>query len=411
MRPASGWGMLEVRRSDDPPPDPPESHMDADIERVEPVPGAPALIRRDQLLTDAPGMAAVARWTTAVTEADGVFRIRLVPGVDVCDLAATVRDRGHAASPNHILVGQPLFFGGPASRPFPAPPPPPPPPGAAPGGGPDGPGGPGNDEDRGGIPGGSDRPSGPGGPGGPVTVAVADTGLAAHPWWRDLPWFLERRREAAEVPDDDGDGRLDPQAGHGTFVTGLILRSAPEARVRPLRVLDGRGVGDEAGLLRALTRLRDEPPQVLNLSLGGHTYDDRPSPLLEAAMAGLPGTVAVACAGNTASDRPFWPAALPGVIAVGALDAAGRDRAPFSAHGPWVDACAPGEWLTSSFLEHGAFHGYARWSGTSFAAAVVSGAIAAATRGRTPAEAAAHVLDPERNRKISDLGVVVAGPR
>ncbi|WP_433540035.1 S8/S53 family peptidase [Streptosporangium sandarakinum] len=111
-----------------------------------------------------------------------------------------------------------------------------------------------------------------------MTVAVADTGLAAHPWWRDLPWFLERRRDAAEVPDADGDGRLDAQAGHGTFVTGLILRSAPEARVRPLRVLDGRGVGDEAGLLRALARLRDEPPQVLNLSMGGHTYDDRPSP-------------------------------------------------------------------------------------------------------------------------------------
>ncbi|MEU6742990.1 S8 family peptidase [Streptosporangium sandarakinum] len=412
MRPPSGWGILEGGRSRDPPPDPPESHMDADIERVEPVPGAPALIRRDQLLTDAAGMAAVARWTAAAAEADGVFRIRLLPGVDVCDLAATVRDRGHAASPNHILVGQPLFFGGPASRPFPAPPPPPP--GAVPGDAGDGGNGgvPGDAPGGGpGEPGGSGGSGGPSEPGGPVTVAVADTGLAAHPWWRDLPWFLERRREAAEVPDADGDGRLDAQAGHGTFVTGLILRSAPEARVRPLRVLDGRGVGDEAGLLRALARLRDEPPQVLNLSMGGHTYDDRPSPLLEAALAGLPGTVAVACAGNTASDRPFWPAALPGVIAVGALDAAGRDRAPFSAHGPWVDACAPGEWLTSSFLEHGAFHGYARWSGTSFAAAVVSGAIAAAARGRTPAEAAAHVLDPEQNRKISDLGVVVAGPR
>ncbi|GAA3138097.1 S8/S53 family peptidase [Planomonospora alba] len=353
--------------------------MDADIIRVEPVPGSPALIRADQLLTDAPGMEAAARWTAAASEADGVFRLRLAPGVDVCDLAATVRERGHRASPNHVLTGQPLFFGGPASRPFPAAPVPAP---------------------------ASARPPDDS----PVTVAVLDTGLAEHPWWRDSPWFTERLREIAEVPDADGDGAPDAQAGHGTFVAGLVLRSAPEARLHPIQVLDGHGVGDEAGLLRALARLRDDRPQVLNLSFGYHTFDDRPSPLVEAALGALSGTAVVACAGNTASDRPFWPAALPGVVAVGALDAAQEGRAPFSAHGPWVDACARGEWLTSAFLEYGAFGGYARWSGTSFAAAVVSGAIASAARDMAPQEAVAHVLDPRRTRKISDLGTVVPLP-
>ncbi|MFF5208102.1 S8 family serine peptidase [Streptosporangium sp. NPDC000396] len=350
--------------------------MDPDIKRVEPVAGAPALIRPGQLLTDASGTAAVARWTAAVAEADGVFRVRLSPGVDVCDLVATIRGQGHRASPNHVLTGQPLFFGGPASRPFPAAPLTP-----------------------------------PEGAESAVTVAVPDTGLTAHPWWRERPWFLERRREAVELPGSDGDGELEAQAGHGTFITGLILRSAPGVEVHPLRVLDSHGVGDEAGLLRALAHLKNDPPQVLNLSLGGHTFDDRPSPLVEAALAELTGTVVVACAGNTASDRPFWPAALSGVIAVGALDAAEESRTPFSAYGPWVDACARGEWLTSAFLERGAFHGYAHWSGTSFAAAVVSGAIAAAARDRTPKEAAEHVLDPLRSRQIPDLGVVVPAPR
>ncbi|MFC7649355.1 hypothetical protein ACFQX6_59865 [Streptosporangium lutulentum] len=79
-----------------------------------------ALIRRSQLLTDAAGMEAVARWTAAVSEADGIFRIRLSPGVDVCELVTEVRGRGHRVSPNHVLMGQPLYFGGPASRPFPA---------------------------------------------------------------------------------------------------------------------------------------------------------------------------------------------------------------------------------------------------------------------------------------------------
>lgn len=357
--------------------------MQTDIKRVEPVAGAPALVRPGQLLTDARGAAAAARWTAAAAEADGLFRLMLSPGVDVCDLAAAIRDQGHPASPNHVLVGQPLYFGGPASRPFPAAAPPAPQVG----------GGDGGDGD------------------GTVTVAVADTGLAAHPWWRERPWFRGRPREGAEPPDSDGDGRLDAQAGHGTFVTGLVLRSAPAARIRPLRVLNGHGVGDEAGLLRALTRLRNDPPQVLNLSFGGHTFDDRPSPLVEAALAGLADTAVVACAGNTASDRPFWPAALSGVVAVGALDVAGEARAPFSAHGPWVDACARGEWLTSAFLEHGAFQGYARWSGTSFATAVVSGAIASAARDLPAKEAVAHVLDPTRTRQIRDLGTVVPEPR
>ncbi|MBB2913227.1 subtilisin family serine protease [Streptosporangium becharense] len=349
--------------------------MDDDIERVEPTPGAPALIRRGQVLTDASGTAAVARWAVAVVEADGIHRVRLSPGVDVCELVATLRDRGVRASPNHVMTGQPLFFGGPASRPFPIDALPVPEEGET----------------------GADR----------VTVALADTGLAAHPWWREKPWFTGREHDGAEVPDGDGDGELDPQAGHGTFIAGLIMRSAPGVRIRPVRVLDGRGVGDEAGLLRVLGRLRDDPPQVLNLSFGGHTFDDLPSPLVETALAELAGTVTVACAGNTASQRPFWPAACPRVIAVGALDAAERARAPFSAYGPWVDACARGEWLPSTFLDHGAFHGYARWSGTSFAAAVVSGAVAAAARNLSPGEAAARVLAREGGRLIPDLGVAI----
>ncbi|GAA3010134.1 S8/S53 family peptidase [Streptosporangium longisporum] len=358
--------------------------MDTGIERVEPIPGSPALIRKGQLLTDASGLEATARWAEAVTETGGVYRVRLSRGVDVCDLVASVRARGVRASPNHIVTGQPLYFGGPASRPFP----------------------------RAALPAPGPAPDGPGT--GSVTVALPDTGLTEHPWWERSPWFLGRGRETDEVTDGDGDGLPDPQAGHGTFIAGLILRSAPGARLRPIRMLDGHGIGDEAGLLHVLGRLRADPPGVLNLSFGTHTFDDGPSPLVEAALedlAGSPaGTVTVACAGNTASDRPFWPAASPGVIAVAALDATGQARAPFSGHGPWVDACTPGEWLSSAFLDHPPFDGYARWSGTSFATALVSGAIAAAAVERSPRQAAEHLLEGTACRRIPDSGVVVPMP-
>ncbi|WP_169950687.1 S8/S53 family peptidase [Microbispora sp. H11081] len=331
---------------------------------VEPLQGRPALIRPDELLTSSPG--AVARWALAAEPLPGtgrVHRVRLPPGADVVDLTATLRDRGHPASPNHLLTGQPLFFGGPGGPPVPA---------AAP------PYAPGEQCD--------------------VTVAVLDTGLAPHPWL--TPWY---RDDIAETPDADGDGVRDRQAGHGTFVAGLILRHAPGVRLRVLRFLDSEGVSDEAALLRALATLRGARADIVNLSFGGHTFDDAPPLGLAEALAGFPAVVA--CAGNTASPRPFWPAALPGVVAVGALD--GDARAGFSAYGPWVDAWAPGVDLTSSFLDYGDFRGYAAWSGTSFAAAVVTGALARLCREVPPDVAVARLLGGAR--RVADLGVVVAG--
>lgn len=335
-----------------------------------------SLIRPGQILIERATVSAAARWAQAVAEADGLCVVRLSPGVDPCELVADLRDRGHRASPNHVFTGQPLFFGGPASRPFPAAP----------------------------VKAASGRErSG-------VTVSLLDTGVAAHPWWKGSKWYGEHGDSAA-------DATTGAQAGHGTFIAGLLLGQAPESSLSVTRVLDGEGVGDEATVIRALRRLRrrhpddgdrpvsgSEGPQVLNLSFGCHTFDDRPSPLLSDAVGALTDTVVVACAGNTATDRPFWPAALPQVIGVGALDATAERRAPFSAHGPWVNAWARGEWLTSSYLRNAEFAGYAAWSGTSFATALVSGTIARAAADMPPREAAKAVLS---SGQFTDQGAVV----
>ncbi|TXK39369.1 S8/S53 family peptidase [Nonomuraea sp. C10] len=325
-----------------------------------------ALIRPGQLLTDRGALSTAARWTQAVSEGDGVCMVHLSQGVDPCELTAELREHGFRASPNHVLTGQPLFFGGPASRPFPAEP----------------------------------VHYRPGRSRSEVTVGLLDTGVAGHRWWADADWY----EQAAEDAPDAVEGA---QAGHGTFIAGVLARQAPGASLQVARVLDGEGVGDEAAVIRALHRMRGRPPQVLNLSFGGHTFDDRPPPLLADALAELSDTVVVACAGNTASDRPFYPAALGSVIAVGAVDSSERRRAPYSAHGSWVDACARGDWVTSSFLEQGEFAGYATWSGTSFATAVVAGTIAAAAQYRPVRQAADELLSLRETRQIPDLGVLV----
>ncbi|MCW2903254.1 MAG: peptidase and in kexin sedolisin [Streptosporangiaceae bacterium] len=370
---------------------------------VEPLPGRPALIRRDQLLVADQDMPAVEglvrRWYDSRHDEPGVCRLRLrsPARVDVCELAAHLSGEGRhrrlAVAPNHVIHGQPVWWSGPADRPRPAPP--------------------------------LDTPSAA-----PVartvTVAVLDTGLSAHPWYSARDWYAEQREEVAEVLDADLDYELDGQAGHGTFIAGVVLQRAPAARIRAKKVIGSDGIGDEFDLVRALTWLAGwGRAGIVNVSAGCYTYDDRPSPVLARAVAGLSrgdGAVVVACAGNAASDRPFWPAALKQVIAVAALD--GDDRAWFSNYGWWVDACAPGVEVASCFVRFGGprgsrqrvsgidpdeFRGYATWSGTSFATPVVAGTIArrAAAEDLPAAVAAGRILAEASALTLPDLGVII----
>jgi subtilisin family serine protease len=87
------------------------------------------------------------------------------------------------------------------------------------------------------------------------------------------------------------------------------------------------------------------------------------------------------------------------VVAVGATDAKRKvpKWSPEPEKWPWVNVLATGENVTSTYIdgkvalkeERKEFEGFATWSGTSFAAAKVSGAVAAETvPGRVSAAAA-----------------------
>lgn len=208
-----------------------------------------------------------------------------------------------------------------------------------------------------------------------VLVAILDTGVdAAHPSLagRVVPGvdLVDEDPFPDDLPnglDDDGDGLVDEAVGHGTFIAGLVLSVAPDAAILPIRVLDSDGAGTAIDVARGIEEARRRGARIINMSFGMTVETDVIDDLIDE-LADDAGIVFVASAGNATSDRPQFPADANDVLAVAATDPADR-RADFSNFGSWVEIAAPGVGLVS-LLPGGAL---GSWSGTSFAAALVSG--------------------------------------
>ena len=238
-----------------------------------------------------------------------------------------------------------------------------------------------------------------------LAVAVIDTGIyLKHPDLQSNIWS-----NAGEIPnngvDDDKNGFVDDVNGwdfvdndtnpedemfHGTHCAGIIAASlgnnrglcgvAPRVKLLPLRVLNAKGEGDTAGLIKAVRyvielRKRGANIRVISASLGGGESLDSFKEVLD--EANRYGIVFVAAAGNDGKDNdvnPTYPANYPSpnVVSVAALDSSGR-LASFSNYGArTVDVGAPGVFIWSSFL----FGFYLPFDGTSMAAPFVSGTAA-----------------------------------
>ena len=284
-------------------------------------------------------------------------------------------------------------------------------------------------------------------------VAVLDTGVGAHPWLGaaivarnptvdgtpgGYPLGLTDPATDPEVTGvlvDPYEGSLDSDAGHGTFIAGIIRQLCPDADILAVRVMASDGVVAEGDLLDSvaavLQRQRiaqtlgrpDLAIDVLSLSLG--YYHEQPDdaafdPMLLAPLVelGACGVAVVASAGNDATARPMFPAAFtpyPGgivpkadpnvvpLMSVGALNPNWQTVALFSNGGQWVRCYRPGASIVSTLpttfnasaqpsarvylpgeaaratIDQDDFSGgFATWSGTSFAAPYLAGEIAAA---------------------------------
>jgi hypothetical protein len=239
-------------------------------------------------------------------------------------------------------------------------------------------------------------------------IAILDTGLPTPKllaeWHPELEDAARRDVHNLRFPDDvdalyenGTPPELRALAGHGTFIAGLVRLVAPDLVISPYAVLDPDGVGNDVDIARALLAVGSRPMSVpvISMSLGGYTFDDAPPPALQHVLDRLPRTtVVVASAGNDGHSRPFFPAAVNRVVAVAAFDdPQGVVRpAAWSNYGSWVDVCAPGVDLLSTYVvgtyevHPGQVESFdepnpsARWSGTSFASPLVAAEIARRVR-------------------------------
>lgn len=206
-----------------------------------------------------------------------------------------------------------------------------------------------------------------------VKVAVLDSGVMPH---ADLPANFE---SIAILPFSDPP---DPTNGHATAVASLILGAhgvAPAANLLSIRVTTDAGVSDSFALAEGLLAAVEAGARIVNLSLG--SYEDSPLARDAVEMAREAGLILVAAAGNEAQDQPRYPAAYPGVLAVGSVDAAGRHLA-FSHFGGNLALTAPGLGVRTAWT----VPPHVRMTGTSVSAPLVSGALAAIlSDGRTGA--------------------------
>lgn len=252
-----------------------------------------------------------------------------------------------------------------------------------------------------------------------VLVSVVDTGwhppAASDPL---TPWLAGVTGDV-EVIDP---ANIHPYAGHGTFIAGVVRCEAPGAEVRVEGFFPLAGAAFESDMVVQLCQALELGPDIISLSAGTTTRANRPTLSLEVFhqnfLSKVKGTVLVAAAGNDATRAPFWPAAFPWAISVGAIDASGQ-RASFSNFGSWVDVYALGVDLVNAF-PHGDFtcvepphvgesrhfEGLCRWSGTSFSTPVVAGRIAArmSQTGLSARRAADQLLAQARAGAVPGVG-------
>ena len=244
-----------------------------------------------------------------------------------------------------------------------------------------------------------------------VIVAVLDTGVAMNHLalkYHLLPGY--NALAPGTAPLDAPDGAAQASVGHGTMIAGLIAAVAPGAKILPIRVLNGDGVGKASDVAGGIAYAVSHGARVINLSLSSATPSRALSEAIEQAIQA--NVVVVTAAGNGGNAARVYPAVTDGVLTVSSVENNGVKSA-YANYGENVTVVAPGSGLHSAYADGG----YASGSGTSFAAPLVSAEAAllfslpsrptaAFVRGRIRRTARSVALQNPRYHEMLGAGVI-----
>ncbi|MFD5399616.1 S8 family serine peptidase [Streptomyces sp. NPDC127097] len=236
-----------------------------------------------------------------------------------------------------------------------------------------------------------------------VTVAVIDDPVdGSHP---DLKGSVLPGKSflpgggTADSPDgknEHGTAMASLIAGHGHGPGGGdgVKGLAPDAKILPVGIYLGNGDAAKKSYAEPLRYAVDHGAKVVNMSF--EVYSET-SPAEKAAVeyARKHDVLVVAASGNSGSSTPRLPSAVPGILAVGAVDIDLKVW-KFSNYGPHIKLLAPGLHIRSAGVETP----YRLANGTSDSTAYVSAA-AALLRSKFPDLTAGQIA----NRLVKTAGL------
>lgn len=225
-----------------------------------------------------------------------------------------------------------------------------------------------------------------------VTVAVVDSGVdGGHP---DLTGQVLKGKDftgggdAQNDTDGHGTGMASIIAGHGHGGSNSagVMGLAPKAKILPIKTGNG-SVGKDwpSGVRYAV----DHGASVINLSFGDSLAQPGSQGAEAIEYAQQHDVVVVGSTGNEGEAGVEYPAKLPGVVAVGAVDES-LNLWSDSNFGDGVTLTAPGVNIVRADTNHS--NGYSSGTGTSDATAYVS-ATAALVRAKYPDLTAGQVIN------------------
>jgi serine protease len=236
-----------------------------------------------------------------------------------------------------------------------------------------------------------------------AVIGIVDTGVYwVHPDLAANMWVNEREDldhngtlDSLDINgiDDDSNGYVDDVIGwdlynndndpredtpyHGTQVAGCASEATDNG-------IGGAGIGFSARLMavkcggsdgtilyayQGMVYAADNDANVINCSWGSPQYSNANRNIIVAICNA--GSVIVSGAGNQSDSVPMYPAAYPCVIAVAATDSLDH-LTDFSNFGSWVDVCAPGDGIYTTFGQNS----YSSFYGTSESGPITAGLIA-----------------------------------